>query len=427
MTRAKAARLLVGLLVVAGTALEGGEPAWRFSLAAGRSIPSSVTAVNRCRETHSFRVSASPAPGFVTFHGPVDVQVAPKGNATVQVEFSAAGLGPGLHRGEIVIKCLDCGAEPGCTQDTQHLEAEMTVLGGPDEGKLPQPKVAPLEPLPGEAKTQAVPATPLEWQEDSQPTEQPHLVGLTLELFWKLAFVDTKQPETLPELLELEPDEAAARLWRLETNRAQTTVPRARADFAEQVGEVGRVTPRFVFAREFTDLVPRANSRGLRLEAGTPGAPPMMFHGRRVSLLVIFEPRTRASGGPPSRGAIPAVFSPGVWPTLRRASAAEELRYDAEPQTWSRASPFIEHTLCGDLSRMMRAVTSLTYEGGQTATKTWKPPGTGLSPVATSTCMRVKQMTLPVPPPPVIVASGALMYREGGTTPLIAADVVVPK
>jgi hypothetical protein len=426
---------MVAVLVVAGgAALAAGESAWRFSLAAGKSISSTVTVVNRCLKPHSFRVSASPTPSFVTFPDAVEVPVPPKGNHSVPVVFTAAGFDPGVHRAEIVITCLDCGEELGCTQNTQRVGAEMTIIGQPTEPQQPPASADSKQPPPSaEPKQPSASVERLESQNRKPTTESP-LFDLTLELFWKLAFVETERPETLSSLLELSPDDTAAQLWRLEIDRAHAMAPVKPSGYAEKVAEMAPVIPRFVFAREFADLVPRAKSLGLLPEARVPEVPPMMFRGNKVSLLVIFRARALASGWLPSRRAVPAVFAPGARPSLRWAldpgmgnEKDDLVWYDATPRTWQEAH--VTHTLCGTGS-MIEAITKLTYRGGTTETKSIPldeikrfPP----CPQGPGNAVTVQQPTRPNPDPPVIVASGYLVKANHGTTSLIARPVIVPR
>jgi hypothetical protein len=247
----------------------------------------------------------------------------------------------------------------------------------------------------------------------TSPAEE--LVDSTLELFWKLAAAEAEKPQQVVPLLAAKPEEAAAQLRRLEIDPA---------GYDDRIARLAPVIPRFVFADRFEDLVSRARSLGLNPDAAVSGPPPMMFRGKTLALLVIFEPRAAAAWPPPPHP-VAAVFIPGTRPlALPVRESTIEVSYDAEPLLW-KPGAVIEHTLCGNLTSVIQAVTKLTYGGGGTDT-TFKNLPDPL-PDAYGKCVKVSQPPRPHPAPPVIIASGFLIMRTYQRTTLFAVPVMIPK
>jgi hypothetical protein len=74
--------------------------------------------------------------------------VAPGGQRTAELDLKldASRVGPGLYRGGILVKCLDCDQEPGCAVSSQPLGLEVTVkgaAGSPAAGGAPAPAGSP--------------------------------------------------------------------------------------------------------------------------------------------------------------------------------------------------------------------------------------------------------------------------------------------
>lgn len=143
--------LTVGLCWFAST-LVAAEPSWRFTIAQGNRVSTTVTVQNRCAAPHSFRVTAGQGTSFVEFIDPAErVRVPARGTVTLAIRFSAVGADPGLHTGEIIVQCLDCAREPTCTQDREAFAVEMTVASPEpptavqQEGKKCQCTLGPIK------------------------------------------------------------------------------------------------------------------------------------------------------------------------------------------------------------------------------------------------------------------------------------------
>jgi hypothetical protein len=373
-------RLLLALLLAAGAnSLAGTEPAWRFQLEPGKSVPSSVSVVNRCHAVHSYRISATATPGFVRFRGLVEVGRLPPGKTQkVDLDFISEGLQPGIYRGEVAVSCLDCAAEPRCSQSKDLFGIEMTVV-----------------------------------PRQTSPAEE--LVDSTLELFWKLGAAEAEKPQQLASLAAAKPEEAAAQLRRLEI---------APAGYDERIAGLAPVIPRFVFSDRFEDLVSRARSIGLNPDAAVSSPPPMIFRGKTLALLVIFEPRAAAAVWPAPVQPVAAVFVAGTNPlTLPARESGAELPYDAKPDLWKPGAR-IDHTFCADLTSAVQFVAKLTYRGGGTDTAHQDLPDP--LPPNYGKCVKLSQQPRLQPAPPVIIASGFLITRRLQRTTLYAVPIVIP-
>jgi subtilisin family serine protease len=127
--------LLVALLALASLAraqerpatTAGGEFEWRFTIKANQTATSSISAQNICRQRHQFEIMTGDLPAFMRLLGEPGFPVQPHSEHSVPVQFDGTGLSPGLHEGKVIIKCLTCRAEKGCSQDFQRLHIYMTV------------------------------------------------------------------------------------------------------------------------------------------------------------------------------------------------------------------------------------------------------------------------------------------------------------
>jgi hypothetical protein len=119
---------LVLSLAAGALAQSPNEPTWRFTLREGASVPSTVTLVNRCRERHRFRIEREGADFVAVDLAAEGVNVAPGASREVAVRFDAGGKGTGRYAGALVVACVDCVREPGCSQDRDVFGIEMTVV-----------------------------------------------------------------------------------------------------------------------------------------------------------------------------------------------------------------------------------------------------------------------------------------------------------
>jgi hypothetical protein len=375
--------LALGLLLTAGAnALAGKEPAWRFPVVAGQIVSSTVSVTNRCHAIHRLRASTTATAGFVRFRGPVDFASLPPGKIqNVDLDFTAEGLQPGVYRGDVVVACLDCQAEPRCNQSTELFGVEMTVAA-------------------------------------RQRSAGEEVVDSTLELFSQLASAEAERPQQLVPLLEARPEEARGLLRSLEF------VP---VGYDERIAKLAPVIPEFVFADRNGDLVSRARSLGLGADAAAAGPPSMIFRGKTLALLVIFQPKAAASAWPPALHPVAPVFMPGYEPhTLPVSESRSEVPYDAKPDPWTPGA-LIEHTWCGDLTSMRQLVTKLTYRGGGTDTAFKNLPDPLAQDCKDGKSIKLSQRPRSQPAPPVIIASGFLVRRNDQWTTVFSVPVTVPK
>lgn len=142
-------QLLALLLLAPLAALGQGTPAWDVTMAADRQAASTLTVENRCFRPHNLRVTTEHLP-FLELLGEPQLRVPPQSSSTLPVRFNTAGLQPGRYSGVVIITCLTCRSERGCTQDRDQLGVNLTVTA---------PATAPAE-------TPSTPAT------TSHPTTQ---------------------------------------------------------------------------------------------------------------------------------------------------------------------------------------------------------------------------------------------------------------
>lgn len=114
----------------AAEAPEAGPAAIRVGVSGGRPASSSLSLDirNSCSMDHIYEIRAPESLAWVSLVGE-RVSVAPGAKRTVPLalRIDATRIGPGLHRGDIIVKCLDCDQEPGCEITSHPLPLEVTV------------------------------------------------------------------------------------------------------------------------------------------------------------------------------------------------------------------------------------------------------------------------------------------------------------
>ncbi|MDQ2980394.1 MAG: S8 family serine peptidase [Acidobacteriota bacterium] len=140
-----------GVLVTCGLATAApisAAPAtpWNLELARGRTAPTTVTVVNRCRAVHAFEVTGDPKAPWLSFPGPTTVSPPPGGGLTVNAIVDARALDPGDHHAAVAARCLDCGSEPLCSQNRDLFDARLKVLWSEEDLR----SFEPSELFPGE-------------------------------------------------------------------------------------------------------------------------------------------------------------------------------------------------------------------------------------------------------------------------------------
>jgi subtilisin family serine protease len=113
---------------------------WNLQLEKGKRAPTTVTATNRCKATHSFEVSLEAGLTWMTFPGARSVEVAPGVAGAVPVLVNASGLDVGEVEGDVTVRCLDCKADLLCAQDVDTFRARLKVLWPGEELKRLDPR-----------------------------------------------------------------------------------------------------------------------------------------------------------------------------------------------------------------------------------------------------------------------------------------------
>ena len=116
------------LWALASFSLAAEATVWNLELARGKTARTTVTVVNRCHASHTFDVIGDPQAPWLSFAGAEPVSPAPGGTRTVAGLVDARELDPGEHRATVTVRCLDCGAEPACTQNRDFFDARLKVL-----------------------------------------------------------------------------------------------------------------------------------------------------------------------------------------------------------------------------------------------------------------------------------------------------------
>jgi len=129
------------LLIAVQITTFGQQAAWNVEIAQNTTASSNLTVINQCRATHQFKLQRQNLP-FLTF---TQEQVQVVGGQTVNVpaRFDTVGLGLGRHQGQLVIACLTCKNELGCTQDKDVLNVIVNVTSPPVPTVKPTPKPSP--------------------------------------------------------------------------------------------------------------------------------------------------------------------------------------------------------------------------------------------------------------------------------------------
>ena len=93
---------------------------------------STLTIENKCKGPHSFNVGREETT-FIEYELAAPVRVGGQQSFILPIRFNTAGLNPGKYGGNLQVICLDCKAEPTCTQDRDNLPVRLTVTGSLDQ------------------------------------------------------------------------------------------------------------------------------------------------------------------------------------------------------------------------------------------------------------------------------------------------------
>ena len=105
---------------------------------------STLTIENQCKSRHQFEVTPNNLP-FVQIQAAQNIAVAGHQTKELPVKFDTTGITEGEHVGEVVVRCLDCSKEHGCTQDKEFIPVRMVIAksapaSSKDEGTPPPPQ-----------------------------------------------------------------------------------------------------------------------------------------------------------------------------------------------------------------------------------------------------------------------------------------------
>ena len=135
--------ILISLVLVVAFQMttSGQQASWNVEVAQNSTASSNLTVVNQCRSSHQFKLQRQDLP-FLTF-GQEQIQVVGGQTVNVPARFDTVGLGLGPHQGQLVIACLTCKNEVGCTQDKDVLNVVVNVTSPPVPNVKPTPKPSP--------------------------------------------------------------------------------------------------------------------------------------------------------------------------------------------------------------------------------------------------------------------------------------------
>ena len=131
--------VLEGAVDVGGTAGaptrapdEPAGPGVRVSVGAGQAGSSSLelTVRNGCTQDHIYEIRAPESLAWVSLVGErFAVPAGSKRTVALSLKLDATRVGGGDYRGDVIVKCLDCDQEPGCSVTSQPIPLQVTVKG----------------------------------------------------------------------------------------------------------------------------------------------------------------------------------------------------------------------------------------------------------------------------------------------------------
>ncbi len=133
MRRAALLLLAGGVVSAAARVFAAAPTPWDLQLERGKRAPTTVTATNRCKATHTFEVSREPGMTWMTFPAAASVTVAAGAAGAVPVTVNTSGLEVGEVEGDVTVRCLDCKADLLCAQDADLFHVRLKVLWPEDE------------------------------------------------------------------------------------------------------------------------------------------------------------------------------------------------------------------------------------------------------------------------------------------------------
>ncbi len=110
---------------------------------------SSLAIENHCRQNHSFDVLSQNLPFFQFQAQTHNVAIPGHQTKSLAVKFDTDEMQPGDYDGQVVVRCLDCRKEPGCTQDHEFVPVHLAIgppTGGENEPVTQSPRANPSAP-----------------------------------------------------------------------------------------------------------------------------------------------------------------------------------------------------------------------------------------------------------------------------------------
>lgn len=135
--------LLTSLVLVLAFQIStfGQHASWNVEIAQNTTASSNLTVVNQCRGPHQFKLQRQKL-SFLTL-AQEQLQVAGGQTVNVPARFDTAGMGLGRHQGQLIVACLTCKNEVGCSQDKDVLNVVVNVTSPPVPSVKPTPKPSP--------------------------------------------------------------------------------------------------------------------------------------------------------------------------------------------------------------------------------------------------------------------------------------------
>jgi endo-1,3-1,4-beta-glycanase ExoK len=97
-----------------------------YELAEGETVTGTVRITNRCKAAHNFRIREDIK--YLSFQESTEsIQIAPGAPKPLDVKLDATGVKPKVYEDKLVVECLNCKKEKGCTQDRDIIPVQLTV------------------------------------------------------------------------------------------------------------------------------------------------------------------------------------------------------------------------------------------------------------------------------------------------------------
>lgn len=118
--------LLVSVTFLGSSTQPATPTKWELTVAEGQVLEKNFPIANRCSAPHTFRTSGIPQ--FLILQRTHEVIVPPGGVEQVSFKVPATlASREKPYTGRLVVQCVDCWREPGCSQDRQVFEVSIMV------------------------------------------------------------------------------------------------------------------------------------------------------------------------------------------------------------------------------------------------------------------------------------------------------------